>query len=219
MSRPEEDLSVRVRAKICGITRLEDALDAVASGADALGFVFWPQSPRAVVPAQAAAIIGRLPPFVTPVGLLVDPSPEEVRAAIGAGCGLLQFHGDESPGFCAQFAHPWIKALRMHDGVDLHAAAHDYAAAGAKGLLLDAFVPGVPGGTGQSFDWTRVPRDLALPVILAGGLTPDNVEEAIRVVRPYAVDVSGGVEAAKGIKDRARVAAFLAGVKRVNQEN
>ncbi|MFZ5723361.1 MAG: phosphoribosylanthranilate isomerase [Pseudomonadota bacterium] len=210
---------MRVRAKICGITRKEDAQAAAALGADALGFVFWAQSPRAIVPERAAGIIATLPPFVTPVGLLVDPSPEAVRSAIAAGCALLQFHGDETPAFCGQFGHPWIKAVRVQAQTDLRAVAQACAAAGARGLLLDAFVPGVPGGTGRRFDWTLIPRDLPLPVVLAGGLDADNVEEAIRIVRPWAVDVSGGVESAKGIKDRARMAAFLAGVKRVNEEN
>lgn len=210
---------MRVRAKICGITRLEDALEASALGADAVGFVFWDRSPRAMTPEKASAIIGRLPPFVTPVGLLVDPSPLEVTAAIQSGCGLLQFHGDESPAFCAQFGHPWVKAVRVGADTDLREVDRVCAAAGACALLLDAQVDGIPGGTGQRFDWTRVPHDLELPVILAGGLKAENLEEAIRTVRPYAVDVSGGVESAKGIKDRARMAAFLAGVKRVNEEN
>lgn len=197
------------------MTRYEDAGAAVALGADAVGFVFWAQSLRATTPAQAAGIIAALPPFVTPVALFVDPSPEEVRAAIAAGCTLLQFHGGESPEFCAQFGCAWIKALRVGEGMDLLSLARDYASAGACGLLLDALVPGVPGGTGVRFDWALIPRDLPLPVILAGGLTPENVGEAIRVVRPYAVDVSGGVEASKGIKDRERMAAFIHGVKRV----
>ncbi|MFZ5756200.1 MAG: phosphoribosylanthranilate isomerase [Pseudomonadota bacterium] len=209
---------MRVRTKICGITRAEDALAAAALGADAVGFVFWPQSPRAVTPEQAQAIIAGLPPFVTPVALFVDPAPADVQAAIAAGCALLQFHGDESPAFCAQFRHPWIKAVRVGPETDVRAAARGHAAAGARGLLLDTLVAGTPGGTGQRFDWALVPRDLALPVILAGGLTPENVADAIRTVRPYAVDVSGGVEQSKGIKDRVRMAAFLAGVKRGEQD-
>lgn len=202
-------MSIRVRTKICGITRLEDALDAAALGVDALGFVFWAQSPRAVNPARAAAIIAGLPPLVTAVGLLVDPAEAEVEAALAAGCNLLQFHGEESPSYCAQFEQPWIKAIRVGPQTDLPELARAYAAAGARALLLDALVPGTPGGTGQRFDWALVPRELALPVILAGGLNPANVAEAIATVRPYAVDVSGGVEQAKGIKDRALMAAFL----------
>ena len=212
-----DDPVVRVRTKICGITRTEDALAAVAAGADALGFVFWPKRPRYITAAQAGEIIARLPPFVTAVGLFVDAADEDVAAAIRAGCDLLQFHGDETPQRCAQFDKAWIKAIRVHATTDLHAAARRYV--GARGLLLDAFVEGVPGGTGSRFDWTLIPRDLALPVILAGGLTPENVGEAIRAVRPYAVDVSGGVEAQKGIKDHARVQAFIEGARRVSEEN
>lgn len=210
---------MRVRTKICGMTRTEDALAAAALGVDAVGFVFWPQSPRAITPAQAQPIIAALPPFMTPVALFVDPSPREVQDAIAAGCTLLQFHGDESPAFCAQFSCAWIKALRVDADTDLRTLARDYAAAGARGLLLDALVPGVPGGTGQRFDWTLIPHDLPLPVVLAGGLTPENVGDAIRAVRPYAVDVSGGVEASRGIKDHARMAAFIEGVRRVNEQD
>lgn len=202
----------RTRVKICGITRPEDALAACELGADALGFVCWEQSPRHVDMATVAAIVRRLPAFVTPVALFVDPAPERVRAAIDAGCTLLQFHGDESPQDCARHGQAYIKAVRMAPGVDLQALARDYA--GARGLLLDAHVAGVPGGTGRTFDWTRVPRDLPLPVILAGGLDAGNVGGAIRTARPWAVDVSGGVEQAKGIKDRARIAEFMAGVAR-----
>ncbi len=212
---------MRVRIKICGITRLEDSQAAVDLGVDALGFVFWPQSPRFIAPERAAAIIRRLPPFVTAVGLFVDPADADVAAALDAGCDLLQFHGDESPAQCAEQSarhhRPWIKALRVNAATDLRAAAQRYV--GARALLLDAFVDGVPGGTGSRFDWTLIPRDLALPVVLAGGLTPGNVGDAIRMVRPFAVDVSGGVEAAKGIKDRARMAAFIEGARRVSAED
>ena len=210
---------MRVRTKICGITRPEDAHAAAASGADALGFVFWAPSPRAVTPAQAAAIIAALPPFVTAVGLFVDADDATIAAAVAAGCNLLQFHGNESPAECARHGRPWMKAIRVRAGVDLHAAARDYGAAGACALLLDAWVDGVPGGTGSRFDWSLIPHDLALPVVLAGGLAPDNVGDAIRAVRPWAVDVSGGVEAGKGIKDHARVAAFIEGVRRVNEQD
>lgn len=208
---------MHVRTKICGITRLEDARDAVALGADALGFVFWAQSARAVSFAQAAAIIAELPPFVTPVALFVDPHFSEVQAALQAGCQLLQFHGDESPAFCAGSGAPWIKALRVGPATDIAAAVRPWRS--ARGVLLDTQVEGTPGGTGRTFDWTRVPRELPVPVILAGGLTADNVGEAIRTVRPYAVDVSGGVESAKGIKDRKRMAAFFEGVRRVSEKN
>lgn len=208
---------MRVRTKICGITRDEDAQAAVSLGVDALGFVFWAGSSRCVTPAQAAAIIRGLPPFVTTVALFVDPSPAEVQAAIDAGCTLLQFHGDEPPAFCAAHKTAWIKAIRVAATTDLHAAARAYA--GARGLLLDAYVEGVPGGTGQRFDWALIPADLGVAVVLAGGLTADNVGDAIRAVRPWAVDVSGGVEISKGIKERARMAAFIEGVRRVNEED
>lgn len=217
----QKNPAVRVRIKICGITRLEDAQAAVDLGVDALGFVFWPQSPRFIAPARATAIIRRLPPFVTAVGLFVDPADAEIAAALDAGCDLLQFHGDESPEHCAEqgarYHRPWIKALRVNAATDLRAAAQRYA--GARALLLDAFVDGVPGGTGSRFDWTLIPRDLAQPLVLAGGLTPENVGDAIRMVRPFAVDVSGGVEVAKGIKDRARMAAFIEGASRVSAED
>lgn len=208
---------MRVRTKICGITRPEDALAAAELGADAIGFVFWPRSPRHVTPAQAAAIIRRLPPLVTTVGLFVDPTNDEVTAAVEAGCDLLQFHGEETPARCERSSRPWIKALRVSPSLDLRAEAQRFA--GARGLLLDAYVEGVPGGTGSRFDWNLVPHDMPLPVILAGGLTPENVGDAIRAVRPWAVDVSGGVEAAKGIKDRARMAAFIEGARRVSEQD
>lgn len=197
-----------VRIKICGITRIEDALAAVAAGADALGFVFYAKSPRAVSAAQAAAIIAALPPFVTTVGLFVDMPRAELRQLLGeVPLDLLQFHGDESAEDCAGFGRPYIKALRVKPGDDIAAAVSRYPE--ASGLLLDTYVPGVPGGTGEAFDWSLVPHDAAKPLILAGGLTPDNVGEAVRQVRPYAVDVSGGVEAAKGIKDAAKIQAFI----------
>lgn len=213
---------MRVRTKICGITRQQDALDAADAGADALGFVFWQRSARCVTPAQAAGIIARLPAFVTPVALFVDPSRAEVEAALASGCTLLQFHGDEAASFCASFGAAWIKAIRMSTGTDLREMAGRYQ--GARGLLLDAFVDGQPGGTGQRFDWSLAAGNIGMPVILAGGLTPDNVGEAIRIAHPYAVDVSGGVEISKGIKDRARMAAFIEaafieGVRRVSEED
>jgi len=204
----------RTRVKICGITRLEDAAASVRAGADAIGLVFDPQSPRYVLPEQAADIARNVGPFVTVVALFVNAETARVREIIGrVRVALLQFHGSETPEQCRVFNLPYIKAVRMHDGVDLHAAARDYG--DAAGLLLDAFVPHVPGGSGQRFDWTRVPRDLAKPVIVAGGLNPENVAEAVRSVRPYAVDVSSGVEAAKGIKDAGRIDAFVRAVKDV----
>jgi phosphoribosylanthranilate isomerase len=197
-----------VRIKICGITRIEDALAAIAAGADAIGFVFYAKSPRAVTPAQASAIIAALPPFVTTVGLFVDmPRAELTRLLTEVPLDLLQFHGDEGPEDCAGYGRPYIKALRVKPGDDVAGAISRYPA--ASGILLDTYVPGTPGGTGEAFDWSLVPRDAAKPLILAGGLTPENVGDAVRQVRPYAVDVSGGVEASKGIKEAAKIQAFI----------
>jgi phosphoribosylanthranilate isomerase len=202
-----------VRSKICGITRIEDALLAIAAGADALGFVFYPPSPRAVTIAQAQAIIAALPPFVTTVGLFVNADRRELNELLDhVPLDLLQFHGDESPADCAGYSRPYIKALRVKPGDDVAQLAAPYAQ--ASGILLDTFVPGVPGGTGAAFDWSLVPRHFAKPIILAGGLTEQNVFAAIEQVQPYAVDVSGGVEAGKGIKDGLKVAAFLREVRR-----
>lgn len=204
-----------VRSKICGITRVEDALSAVEAGADAIGLVFYDKSPRAVSVAQAMAIIRALPPFVTTVGLFVNASRAEIRDLLQAvPLDLLQFHGDETPEQCEGHGRPFIKALRVQSGMDLH--AHCAAFSGAAGVLLDTFVAGVPGGTGEVFDWSLVPPGLAKPVILAGGLVSGNVAEAIAQVRPYAVDVSGGVEASKGIKDPQRVRDFVAAVRRAS---
>lgn len=201
-----------VRSKICGITRIEDALAAAEAGADAIGLVFYTRSPRAVDVRQARAIIAALPPFVTTVGLFVNATRCELNEILeGVPLDLLQFHGDETPQDCEGYQRPWIKALRVRPGDDLEAACQQYA--GARGILLDTYVPGVPGGTGEAFDWSLVPARLSKPVILAGGLSADNVGQAIAQVRPYAVDVSGGVEQAKGIKDAAKIEAFLQAVK------
>ncbi|HEX4986860.1 MAG TPA: phosphoribosylanthranilate isomerase [Burkholderiales bacterium] len=198
--------------KICGITRVEDALVAAHAGAHAIGLIFAPKSPRLVDAGRAATIVRALPPFVTPVTLFVDQDAAHVRGVIErVRPQLLQFHGGESPDFCAGFGLPYLKAVRVGPGVDLLQYARLYA--GAKGLLLDAFVEGNHGGTGAVFDWSLIPRELPLPVILAGGLDPGNVGEAVRRVRPWAVDVSSGVEASKGIKDAARIAAFIRGVR------
>jgi phosphoribosylanthranilate isomerase len=198
--------------KICGITRPEDALAAARAGAHAIGLVFYAKSPRHVKPARAAEIIRVLPPFVTTVGLFVDATAEEVRAALAdAPVGLLQFHGDETPEFCRQFKRPYVKAVRMRPGVDLLQYARDYH--DAKALLLDNYVEGLHGGSGAAFDWSLIPRGLPLPVILSGGLTPENVMEAVRRVRPGAVDVSSGVESARGVKDAQKIAAFMKGVR------
>lgn len=201
----------RTRVKMCGLTRLSDVEAAVDAGADAIGFVFYPPSPRAVTPEQAGRLLRGLAPFVTKVGLFVDADAEAVRRVLSVvPLDLLQFHGQETAGDCRQFGRPWIKAMAMRDGIDLAVAAETYRE--SEGLLLDAYVPGRPGGTGQRFDWRRIPAALAPRIILAGGLTPANVTEAIRQVRPYAVDVSGGIEAAKGVKDREKMAAFMQGV-------
>jgi phosphoribosylanthranilate isomerase len=200
------------RVKICGITRVEDGLLAAREGADAIGLVFYSASPRHIGADRAAEIARALPPFVTTVGLFVDPQVAEVEAVLSrVHLDLLQFHGDESPAFCRQFGVPYLKAKRVREGVDLVQYAVRYRE--AKALLLDTYVKGVPGGTGQSFDWSLIPAELPLPVILSGGLDPSNVEAAIRRVRPWAVDVSSGVEAAKGIKDAAKVAAFIRGAR------
>ncbi|CAH0646233.1 phosphoribosylanthranilate isomerase [Pseudomonas juntendi] len=201
-----------VRSKICGITRIEDALAAVEAGADAIGFVFYAKSPRAVDVRQARAIIAELPPFVTTVGLFVNASRCELNEILEVvPLDLLQFHGDEAPEDCEGYHRPWIKALRVRPGDDLEAACQRYA--GARGILLDTYVAGVPGGTGEAFDWSLVPARLSKPIILAGGLSAANVGQAIAQVRPYAVDVSGGVEQAKGIKDAAKIEAFMQAVR------
>ena len=205
------------RVKICGITRPDDGRHAARAGADAIGLVFYPPSPRYVSPRQAADIVAALPPFVTTVGLFVDAPPEQIAALLEqVPLDMLQFHGDELPEYCAAFQRPWIKALRMRDGVDPQAEADRYRAAGARGLLVDSYVPGVPGGTGERFDWDRLPAHPSLPLVLAGGLDPANVAEAVRRVRPWAVDVSGGVEVLGvdgrrqgGIKDPGAVSAFI----------
>jgi phosphoribosylanthranilate isomerase len=204
---------MRTRIKICGITRREDALRAVELGADAIGLVFYAPSPRAVTPAQAAAIVERLPPFVTRVGLFVDAASEWISEVLQTlPLDLLQFHGEETPATCAGHGRPWIKAIRMRESVDLAHEMQQYSE--AAGLLLDTYKTGVPGGTGERFDWDRIPPELRSRIILAGGLNGRNVEQAVRRIRPYAVDVSGGVEAAKGVKDADKMAAFIAGVKR-----
>lgn len=203
-------MSYRTRVKICGITRLTDALDAIRLGADALGFVFYQPSPRAVSIEQARSIIQQLPPFVTTVGLFVDASCEEVQQVLAqVPLNLLQFHGDEPESYCQQFAVPWIKALRMQPDVDIVAKIAEYPH--ANGILLDAWHPQLKGGTGESFDWRHWPQSNK-PLILAGGLTPENVTEAIHLTQAYAVDVSGGVEVSKGIKEFTLLQAFMAGV-------
>lgn len=207
---------MRTRVKICGITRLEDARDAILAGADALGFVFYPPSPRNISPEQASAIVRELPAFVCTAGLFVDADPAFVEAVLQVvPLDLLQFHGDESETACSRYGRPYIKAIRMREDIDLAQMAQNYHS--SRGLLLDTYVAGQAGGTGQTFDWNRIPRSLSKPVILAGGLNPQNVAQAIAQVKPWAVDVSGGVEQAKGIKDPQLITAFMQGVESGSQ--
>lgn len=217
-------MTARTRIKICGITRVADGMAAARAGADAVGVVFWPGTPRCVDFARAREIVTALPPFVSTVGLFVDPSAAEVAAALAAvPLDALQFHGAETPAFCRSFGRPYLKAIAVREGVDLleYAARYDDAA----GLLFDAFREGdLPGGTGHAFDWSRLSADvrgrISRPIVLSGGLDAANVEVAIRTVRPWAVDVSSGVEARdaagkvrRGIKDHERIDAFVQGVR------
>lgn len=202
---------MRTRVKICGITRLEDAISAVSHGADAIGFVFYPASPRNISPQQAAAIQKSLAPFVACVGLFVDATEEEVRSVLSyVHLDILQFHGDETVEYCESFGLPYMKAVRVKADTNLLQCELNYST--AKALLLDTYQQGVPGGTGVAFDWALIPQEIAHRVVLAGGLNPENVTDAIQKVRPYAVDVSGGVELTKGIKDASKIAAFMRGV-------
>lgn len=198
----------RTRVKICGITRPEDALVAVDLGVDALGLVFYAPSPRNVTIATAADVARQIPAFVSVVGLFVNAEPSFVEEVIAnVGLSLLQFHGDETPEDCERFGLPYIKAIRVKADTNLVQYARDFTS--AKALLLDTYTEGVAGGTGQVFDWNLIPNTLPKPVILAGGLHVNNVAQAIKQVNPYAVDVSGGVEARKGIKDAQKIAAFM----------
>jgi len=203
--------AVRTRVKICGITRVEDARDAAEAGADAIGLVFYPPSPRFLSVERAREIRDALPPFVQSVALFVNADAAQVAQVIGrVHPGMLQFHGEETPEYCAQFGLPYLKACRVAQGVDLLEYLRPFSAASA--WLLDAHVEEY-GGVGASFDWALVPGSLERPLVLSGGLTTDNVGMAMRLVRPWAVDVSSGVESAKGIKDAARIAAFIAEVR------
>lgn len=196
-----------MRVKICGITRLEDALCAIEAGADALGFVFYEPSPRYISAEQAASIIAQLPPFVTCVGLFVNTPIAQVKSlALQIGLDLIQFHGDETAAACDGVGLPYIRALRMQPGQAIAKIAESYQK--ARAILLDAWVPGIPGGTGETFDWAAIPP-LTKPLILAGGLTVDNVAQAVLQVRPYAVDVSGGVELRSGVKDQSKLKLFI----------
>jgi len=203
---------MRTRVKICGITRIEDAIAAAQAGADAIGFVFDPKSPRHVHPDQALKITRALPPFITTVGLFVNPAPDTVEGVLNhVPLDLIQFHGNEKPEQCRRYHRSYIKAIHMKPDVDPRAMARLYG--DAAGLLLDTYVADVAGGSGRAFDWSRIPPDLGKPVILAGGLTPENVAAAVRQVRPYAVDVSSGVESSKGIKDANKISAFIEAVR------
>jgi phosphoribosylanthranilate isomerase len=199
---------MRTRVKICGITRAEDALMAARLGADAIGMVFYEASPRIVTIEQAQTVLTSLPPLVSRVGLFVDADEDYVLKVIeNVPLDLLQFHGDESPQYCRGFNRPYIKALRMKPGISLQSEARRYTHAAA--LLLDSFSTTHAGGTGETFDWSMIESGVEKPVMLAGGLKPENVAAAIRQVRPYAVDVSSGVESKKGIKDAAKMTAFI----------
>lgn len=198
---------MRTRVKICGITRRQDAEFAIEMGADALGLVFYAPSPRAVSVAQAKDIVDGLPPFVSIVALFVNAEPDEVYACIEAlPTAILQFHGDESATYCEQFGKPYMKAIRMKNETDLVSITNEYSSASA--ILLDSYQAGIPGGTGHVFDWSLITK-INKPLILAGGLNVDNVARAITEVKPYAVDVSGGVEQDKGIKDKQKITAFM----------
>jgi phosphoribosylanthranilate isomerase len=203
---------MRTRVKICGITRTGDALEAAMSGADAIGLVFYPPSPRCVTVADASRIADAMPPFVSCTALFVNPTVAEVETVL-SGCrvDVLQFHGEETPAFCRQFGRPYLKAARVRPGFDLikYLDAFD----DASGWLLDAFHEDAYGGKGAVFDWTLIPARLCRPMILSGGLGQRNVAEAIRRLHPWAVDVSSGVELSKGIKDAAKIAAFISEVK------
>jgi phosphoribosylanthranilate isomerase len=203
----------RTRVKICGLTSVEDALLAVNYGADAIGLVFYEPSPRHVTIDQAWSIAESIPAFVTKTALFVNPDAAYVNDVLKAvKIDLLQFHGDETPEFCAQFNMSYIKAVRMRDGIDLAALEQQYIH--SAGLLLDAYKKGVPGGTGEQFDWASIPPEFAKKIILAGGLQAENVQQAIQQVAPWALDVSGGVEASKGVKSADKIQKFMQQVMR-----
>lgn len=204
------------RVKICGIRCLEDALVAIDAGASALGFVFYKPSPRYIAPAVAAQIIQQLPPFVTTTALFVDEDVAQVQSVIEqTKIDLLQFHGSESVDYCEQFSRPYIKALRVRESLDIEAAAKQYHS--ARALLLDAYVKGVPGGTGACFNWQLIPQALRQKVILAGGLDVSNAAQALTDVAPFALDISGGVEAQKGVKCPQKIKEFMDEVASVNR--
>jgi phosphoribosylanthranilate isomerase len=208
----------RTRVKICGFTSAEQAAYAAYAGTDAIGLVFYAASPRHVSIAKAQEIVAALPAFTTVVALFVDASEIQIKEVIGhVSIDVLQFHGDESAQECRRYAKPYIKAIRMHPDVDIQALTTEFH--DARGLLLDAFDAKAKGGTGEQFDWDLIPAHCNLPIILAGGLSAHNVRDAITHVKPYALDVSSGVEAAKGIKDNNKIAAFLTEVCLSDRKN
>jgi phosphoribosylanthranilate isomerase len=200
------------RIKVCGITNIEDALAAIRAGADALGFVFYAPSPRYITPVQAKAIISQLPPFVVPVALFVNEDEKVIRETLEiTGCSLLQFHGDETDEACHKYRIPYMKSIRVSESLDVIARCDDFP--GASALLLDTYQKGIYGGSGISFNWSRVPKKYSKPIVLAGGLTPANVQEAIQQTSCYAVDVSGGVERTRGLKDHRLLNDFYGAVR------
>ena len=206
-------MSARTRIKICGIREPAHARLAADEGADAIGLVFWPASPRYIEAQRAAEVAAAVPPYVSVVGLFVDATEAQVRATLNAvPLDLLQFQGEEPPEFCERFGRPFMRAVRMAPGVDLLEYGHRFRR--AKALLLDAHVPGKPGGTGQTFDWAGIPREFPLPLVLSGGLNPQNVGRAVHEVKPWAVDVASGVESSRGVKDPAKIVEFIRSVRR-----
>jgi phosphoribosylanthranilate isomerase len=206
----------RTRVKICGITRVEDALNAVNAGADAIGLVFYAASPRCVSIVQAQAIVAAMPPFISVVGLFVNATKAEIQSVLSqVGLDIVQFHGDETAADCEQINFPYYKAIRVKPDTNLLQYAIDFKA--AKALLLDTYSEQAYGGTGKVFDWNLIPKNLPKPVILAGGLDSNNVTNAIKQVQPYAIDVSGGVEHSKGVKDKDKIAAFMQAVISTNE--
>ena len=198
----------RTRVKICGITRMEDAMHAIDAGVDAIGFVFYEKSPRHITQEKAAEIVQKLPPFVSKVGLFVDMSSTKIATILDTvAIDLLQFHGVENPVTCRSYGLPYIKAVSMHKNTDVHQICNNYFDASA--LLLDNFIVGKPGGTGKTFPWGMIPAKLNKHIILAGGLNADNISIAISEVSPYAVDVSSGVEIQAGIKDQEKIKKFM----------
>ncbi|MBF0264506.1 MAG: phosphoribosylanthranilate isomerase [Gammaproteobacteria bacterium] len=199
---------MKTRVKMCGITRLVDAQAAIEAGVDALGFVFYPPSPRYIEPEKAAEIIAQIPAFINCVGLFVNEQDKTIEnILIQTQLDLIQFHGDESHEFCKQFSRPFIKAIRMKDEQNIQHSIEQYPT--AKGILLDSYVKGVPGGTGEIFNWDKIPDNLTKPIILAGGLSANNIAQAIKQVNPYAVDVSGGIEAHPGVKSDDKINEFM----------